>query len=265
MASRKGIFLIVLFLLFLCTDLAYGAHILEPLGTETAATPPRGRMFGQLTYAVTEPNDQASHNISAFSIEFEAGIGEKTQLNLEAETLLNNESGDNQEKGVEEISFGLKQRFLDETEMAPDSAIEVEFVPSSGFDIDERSILATIILSKNITPEILVHLNLGYRLKTGIKTAGPETIIDRDGIGIINVTPIFKAIPDKLMLMTEFNAKIDPAEDTLEIVFSPEVIFVVQTATFFNMQNMAFKFAFPIGLTNDSPDIGVQFGVSKLF
>lgn len=261
----RDIFLVVLSLFFFCIETAYGAHILEPLGTGTAATPPRGRIFGQVAYSITEPHNTAPHNISGFTIEFEAGIGERTQLNLEAETLLQDETGEGNEKGIEEISFGLKQRFLDETEMLPDSAFEVEFAPTAGFGIDERSISATLIFSKNITPQILLHLNLGYGINTEIKIEGPETITARDSFGIINVTPIFKAIPDKLMLMTEFNAKIDPGRDSSEVTLSPEAIFVIQTATFFKMQNMAFKFAFPIGLTSDSPDIGVRFGVSKLF
>lgn len=261
MASRKGIFLIASFLLFFCINLAYGAHILEPLGTEAAATPPRGRVFGQMVYSIAEPNNQASRNTSAFSVEFEAGIGEKTQLNLEAENMLQDEEGG----GIEEISFGIKHRFLDETSMLPDSAFEVGFAPSAGFGIGERSILATLILSKNIMPEILMHMNLGYGIKTGINTGGTKTIADSNGFVILKITPIYKAIPDKLMLMTELNFKIDPAEDISEVTLTPEVIFVIQTATFLKMQNMAFKFAFPIGLTSDSPDMGVRFGVSKLF
>lgn len=262
---RRQACLTVLLFLFLFSGTVHGAHILEPLGTETAATPPRGRMFGQLVYSLLDPGNQGSRNRSAFSVEFEAGIGERTQLNLESESIMSAGDGGEEGKGIEEISFGLKHRVIDETEDLPDIAFGVDFAPSSGFEISERSILATLIFSKNINPQILLHTNMGYGIKTGISETGTGANVHRDGIGVINITPIYKAIPDKLMLMTELNIDIDRGEKISEVTFSPEVIFVVQTATFLKMQNMAFKFAFPVGLTGDSPDFGVRFGVSKLF
>ena len=64
------IFTINMFAVFFLVsgDIVYAAHVLEPLGTDIAATPPRGRMFGQIedVYSRDEPDDWReikSHNI----------------------------------------------------------------------------------------------------------------------------------------------------------------------------------------------------------
>jgi hypothetical protein len=261
----------------LLTHEAIGAHILEPLGTEIASTTPRGRMFGQVVYDYSKFENGTTAKLHTGSVEFEAGIGERTQLNLEGLILLREDVGGTRENGVDELAFGVKQRFADESRSVPDTAFEVEYVPSAGLQGNGHAMAGTLILSKNLGPHFIVHLNGGYELETEreleVETgtpADPDAVaavteeVHSGATWIYNVAPMFKVIPDKLMLLAEFNGRTQVSGDS-ELVVAPEVIGVLQTDTFLTLQNVAFKLGFPFGLNDDSPDFGIRFGISSLF
>jgi len=254
---KKLIFILLILTggFFVVTDVLYAAHILEPLGTEIAATPPRGRLFGQIEYAYSNDDPDEGEEIEAHSLalEFEIGIGERTQLNLEGEILLEESHGDEEESGIEEIAFGLKHRFMDETQTLPDAAFLIEFVPGVGLKDDESEIKGSILLTKNFTNQFLTHLELGYIYET----ENEEEEIENANIFVYNIAPIYRYLPDQLLLIAELNGKSNFEEDIHQITIAPEAIYV--------MNNMAFKLAIPIGVTDDADDIGVRFGISKLF
>ena len=243
------------------------AHILEPLGTEIAATPPRGRMFGQIIYDYQRTENGTTINSHLSSVELEIGLGERTQLNLEGEILLREEiTGSPRASGIEEIGIGVKQRFLDETLLLPDAAFEVDYSPSIGLKGDAHGIKGVLILSKNLHPQFVVHLNGAYGLETGREldvTSGTDEVVNRS-TWFYNVAPMFRAIPDRLMVLAELNGRTEVSGNT-QLTIAPEVIVVIQTETFFALQNLAIKLAVPFGLNSDSPDIGVKIGLSKLF
>lgn len=95
-----------LFVLVLA-DWVFAVHILEPLGTESAATPPRARMFGQAIYDFSREKNTTKKNTHLLPVEFEIGLRERTQLNLEGEILLRQEeTSATRKSGVEEIELG---------------------------------------------------------------------------------------------------------------------------------------------------------------
>jgi hypothetical protein len=243
------------------------AHILEPVGTEIAATPPRGRMFGQVNYEYTREENGTTKTTHLLPIEFEIGLGERTQLNLEGEILLREEvTGSPRESGVEEIGIGIKHRFLDETQLLPDAAFEAEYSPSIGLKGNEHGIKGALILSKNLHPRFVVHLNGAYELETEREldvTGGTDEVVNH-ATWFYNVAPMVRVIPDRLMVLAELNGRTEVSGNTV-LTLAPEVIVVIQTETFFALQNLAFKLAVPFGLNDRSPDIGVKFGISKLF
>ncbi|MEO5657816.1 MAG: hypothetical protein ABIO65_13440 [Nitrospiria bacterium] len=256
---------------------ASAAHILEPLGTEIAATAPRGRIFGQIVYDYAKFENGTTLKTHLLPVEFEAGIGERSQLNLEGVVVLREEVGTAREHGVDELAFGLKHRFLDEGPTAPDAAFEVEYVPSAGLTGNGHALAGTLILSKNLGPRVVLHLNGGYELETERELAvelgtpsDPDAVaavteeVHNQATWIYSVAPMFKVIPDKLILLAELNGRTHASGDT-ELVLVPEIIAVVQNETVFALQNVAFKFAVLFGLNDDSPDVGFKFGISKLF
>jgi len=256
---------------------AFAAHILEPLGTEIASTTQRGRMFGQIEYDYFKFENGSTFTSHLLAVDLEAGIGERTQLNLDGVIVLREEVGTDREQGVDELAFGVKHRFMDESRTAPDMAFEVEYVPSAGLTGNGHALAGMLIVSKNVSPRFVLHLNGGYELETERELAiETGTATDPDAVAavteevhngatwIYNVAPIFKAIPDRLMLLAEFNGRTQASGDTF-LVVAPEVIAVIQSETYFALQNVAFKFAIPFGLNDDSPDIGIKFGISKLF
>jgi hypothetical protein len=259
---------------------AFGAHILEPLGTEIAATTPRGRMFGQVVYDYSKFENGTTIKTHLLPVEFELGVGERTQLNLEGVIALREEVvGAGREQGVDELAFGVKHRFWDEGRVAPDMAFEAEYVPSAGLTGNHKAVAAALILSKNVTPRFVLHLNGGYELETErevevetapIGSGGEDVVIGieeeahNEAIWFYNVAPMVKVIPDKLMVLAEFNGRTAASGNTTMVV-APEIIAVLQSETFFALQNLAFKFAVPFGLNDDSPDFGFKFGISKLF
>jgi len=256
------------------SDLVFAAHILEPLGTEIAATPPRGRMFGQAIYEYSREENGTTKNTHLLPLEFEIGVGERTQLNLEGEILLRQDETGNpgRESGVEEIAIGVKHRFMDETRVLPDAAFEAEFAPAIGLKGNEHGVKATLILSKNLHPRFVVHVNGAYELETEreleVEGAAPVDAVTEEVVNhatwFYNVAPMFRLIPDRLMLLAELNGHTHASGNT-ELTIAPEVIGVIQAETFFALQNLAFKLAVPFGLNDHSPDIGVKFGISKLF
>ena len=262
-----AVYLLLLFIVVLPGDVL-AAHILEPLGTEIAATPPRGRMFGQVTYEYSREGNGVTKTTHLLPIEFEIGLGERTQLNLDGEILLREEKSgaSSRDSGVEEIGIGIKQRFLDESQLLPDAAFEAEYAPTIGLEGNAHSMKGVLILSKNLHPQVVVHLNGGYELETEREldvTSGTNKVVNHAS-WIYNVAPMFKAIPDRLMVLAELNGRTEVSGNTV-LTLAPEVIVVIQTETFFALQNLAFKLALPFGLNADSPDIGVKIGLSKLF
>jgi len=260
-------FMIINLFVMVFADLVFAAHILEPLGTEIAATTPRGRMFGQAMYEYSREENSTTKNTHLLPIDLEIGIGEKTQLNLEGETLLREDETGNPEResGVEEIAIGVKHRFLDETRVLPDAAFEAEFAPAIGLKGNEHGVKGTLILSKNLHPRLVVHLNGAYELETEREIELPATDeVVNHATWFYNVAPMFRLIPDRLMILAELNGR-TPASGNTVLTLAPEVIAVIQTETFLALQNLALKLAVPIGLNDRSPDIGVKFGISKLF
>lgn len=253
---------------------AFGAHILEPLNTEIAATTPRGRMFGQIVYDYAKFENGTTVKTHLLPVEFEVGVGERTQLNLEGVIVLREDTAGVDESGVDELAFGVKHRFRDEGRGAPDMAFEAEYVPSAGLTGNHKAVAASLILSKNVTPRFVLHVNGGYELETEREVEGTADLVTgevslveeahNEAIWFYNVAPMFKVIPDKLMVLAEFNGRTPASGDTTMIVV-PEVIAVLQSDTFLALQNVAFKFGVPFGLNDDSPDVGIQFGISKLF
>jgi hypothetical protein len=258
---------------------AFGAHILEPLGTEIASTTARGRMFGQIVYDYSKFENGTTIKTHVLPVEFELGVGERTQLNLEGVIALREDTAGVHESGVDELAVGVKHRFLDEGRVAPDMAFEAEYVPSAGLTGNGKAVAGALILSKNVTPRFVLHLNGGYELETEreveVETApvgsGGEDVVvgiteeaHNQATWFYNVAPMIKVIPDKLMVLAEFNGRTSASGDTTMVVV-PEVIAVFQSDTNFALQNVAFKFGVPFGLNDDSPDIGFKFGISKLF
>lgn len=258
---------------------ALGAHILEPLNTEIAATTPRGRMFGQIVYDYAKFENGTTVKTHLLPVEFELGVGERTQMNLEGVIVLREDTAGVHESGVDELAFGVKHRFRDEGRVAPDMAFEAEYVPSAGLTGNHKAVAAALIFSKNVTPRFVLHVNGGYELETERETeietapvgSGGEDVVigieeeaHNEAIWFYNVAPMIKVIPDKLMVLAEFNGRTPASGDTTMVVV-PEVIAVFQSDTNFMLQNVAFKFGVPFGLTDESPDFGLQFGISKLF
>jgi hypothetical protein len=251
--------------LLIANDLIYAAHILEPLGTEIAATPPRGRMFGQIEYAYSKIDPDEGEEITSHTlpVEFEIGVGERTQLNLEAVVLLKEEEGSSEESenGIEEMAFGLKHRFLDESETLPDAAFLVEFAPAAGLKGDEAELKGTLLFTKNLTNRFLIHVETGYLHKTEreveVEGIEGEVHVENANIFVYNIVPIIRVIPDRLLLMVELNGESNFRDDIDAITIAPEAIFAIQ--------NMALKVAVPLGLTDESQDMGVRVGLSRLF
>lgn len=246
------------------------AHILEPLGTEISATPPRGRIFGQIEYAYSkiEPKNGETTTSHTLPVEFEIGVGERSQLNLEAEILLEETNGET-ENGIEEMAFGLKHRFLDETQTLPDMAFLMEFAPAAGLEGNEAELKATLLATKNLTSRFLIHLESGYLHETereievegtviGGEVSGEGIIeVENTGLFIYNIAPVFKVIPDRLLLIVELNGKSNFKSNENEVTITPEVILVVQ--------DLAIKGGVPFGLTDESQELGIHIGISKLF
>lgn len=247
---------------------ALAAHILEPLGTEIASTTPRGRMFGQVMYEYAKIENGLTTRLHLLAVDFELGLGERTQLNLAGETLLREEESGagTRESGIEEIAFGIKHRFLDESRIVPDAAFEAEFAPSIGLKGNETALTGGLILSKNLHPRLVLHLNGAYELATEreLDVAGGTDEVVNHSTWFYNLAPMIKVIPDKLMVLAEVNGRV-PGSGDAEWIVAPEVIGVIQTTTFLTLQNVAFKLAVPFGLNDNSPDIGVKVGVSTLF
>jgi len=267
--------LILFGLFFAVTHDGFAAHILEPLGTEIAATPPRGRMFGQVEYLYTQkdPDDGPKVNTHLLPLEFEIGVGERTQLNLEAAVLIEEDIEGVQGKsdGIQEMAFGLKHRFFDETETLPDAGFLVEFAPAAGLKGDEAELKTTLLFTKNLSNRFLVHLETGYLLETEreievegmVIGGGPDvegegkTKVENTHHFVYNVAPVFRLIPERLLLVAELNGESNFKTHFDDIMVRPEIILVIQ--------ELALKFAVPVGISSEADDFGFHFGISKLF
>ncbi len=76
--------IIALSIVLVWGDMLFAAHILEPLGTEIAATPPRGRTFVQVEYVYSNDDPDGGENIKshALALEFEIGVEKGHSLTL---------------------------------------------------------------------------------------------------------------------------------------------------------------------------------------
>lgn len=248
---------------FLLASDSFAAHILEPLGTEIPATPPRFRAFTQIghdyfRFRGRRGDKRIRSRESVSPLEIEVGLGERTQLNLEWEILWEEKEVEKHEDevervrvmGLEEFAFGVKHRFLDETRTVPDAALLLEYAPPVGLK-NTHEIGALLLASKNLTPWLFVPINIGYGLENNGK---------RSHLLIYNFAFMWRLIPDRLIPLVEFNGKRNFQELTHEIVAVPEVIWVPPVR-----RQMALKFGVPIGLRSDSPNWGVRAGVSILW
>lgn len=252
--------LIVLILSFMA-DVSYAAHTLEPLRTEITSTPPRGRFFLQLIYSFLRTENEEDVDEHLLPIEIEFGLGERTQLNLEAEVLIaEREGGKTEDRGIEEIAIGIKHRFFDQREFLPDMAFEIELAPVTELG-DGQAVAGTLIFSKFLGRSFIAHANVGYEFEREEEDDEAEFV----NTLFYNLALMFRAIPDRLFLVGELNAEHSFIEDgpTVDkIAFVPEFIAVPFEKTVF-----AVKIGVPIGITNGSstPDIGVTVGISMLF
>ncbi|GBD38521.1 hypothetical protein HRbin37_00772 [bacterium HR37] len=245
---------------FLFPSLSYGAHILEPLETEITSTPPRGQFFLQVLYGFlrTENGERVDEHFLPIEIEF--GLGLKTQLNLEAETLIaEKENGHTEERGVEEVAIGIKHRFLDESDFIPEMAFEIEFAPVTELG-DGQAVSGTLIFSKFIGRWFVVHANLGYGFER--KEDGEKEFVNTV---FYRAAVAFRAVPDRFFLIAELTSEhmfIEDGPTVDRVIVIPESILVP-----FERKPLAVKFGFPLGITDGSetPDFGVVGGVSVLF
>ncbi|MDX1763739.1 MAG: hypothetical protein R3231_05410 [bacterium] len=232
------------------------AHFKEPLGTEIADTPLAGRFLAHLEYDYAEgDHDDEDFRAHSMGLELEIGIGDRSQLNLEAEFALEEKEGDHVERGIDEIAFGAKHRFYDETDRLPDFAFLLEFAPGAGLSSDESEFKASILMTKNFTPAFLTHLELGYILET--ESGEHEEAAENTHLIIYNLAPMFQVIHDRLMVLVELNGESNFDDDDHAITLAPELIYEIKD-TFF-------KVAVPIGLTDEAPDIGIRVGISRFF
>ncbi|MEK7748003.1 MAG: hypothetical protein AAB300_02895 [Nitrospirota bacterium] len=254
---------IIVSLLLLTNTPVFAAHILEPIGLEIAATPPRGRMFGEIVYSSTK--EQADHEEitgKSLGLEFEVGVGEQTQLHFEAEVVIAEEQGhEPAEKGVEEIAFGVKHRFWDETPKNPDAAFLVEFAPEAGLEGNGSELKTSLLLTKHFSPRFLVHTETGYLHETERESEAvgmpTEIRVHNAGFFIYKIAPVYQVIPDRLLLMATLMGKENLKGDQNDVTLAPGVIFV--------MGNAALKLSLPFGLSEAANDNGVAFAISKLF
>ncbi len=242
-------------LLLITGDLIFAAHVLEPVGTEIAATPPRGRMFAQIEYVYSkdDPDGMVEMKTHSIGLEFEIGVGERTQLNLEIDVVVDRTMGDENTCGLNEYAVGVKHRFLDETETLPDMAFLVEVAPGTGLTNNESELKLDLLLTKNFNNKFLTHFDIGYILETEIEDDEAE----HASIVVYNIAPIYRLIPDKLLLVAELNGVSNTETRTDAISVAPEVIYVYG--------NNAIKVAVPLGLTDDADDIGFRFALSRLY
>ncbi len=253
--------IVIILTLFIIAEASHAAHFLEPLNTEIAATPSRWRFFLQAIYTFFRKENEEKIDEHLLPIEIEFGLAEKTQLNLEAEVLIaERENGETEDKGIEEIAIGLKHRFLDEKGYLPDMAFEVEFTPVTELG-DGQAVAGTLIFSKFLGRWFIAHVNLGYEFER----VEEDDEIEFSHSPFYNLALMFRAIPDRLLLVGELNSKHSFVEDgpTIdELVFVPEFIAVP-----FTKPTFALKFGVPIGLTDGSstPDFGIELGISMLF
>ena len=249
--------------LLIVNNFVEAAHILEPLRTEISQTPPRGRTFGQIEYVYSDDDPEVGKDVTEheLAVEFEIGVGERTQLNLEAEILLEEEEegSPETENGIKGIAVGLKHRFQDETGVLPDAAFLTEFAPAAGLKGNEAELKATLLLTKNFTNRFLIHLESGilYITERELEVADGETEIHNANIFIYNIAPIVRIIPDRILAVVELNGVSDFKANSNDVSIMPELILVVK--------NHAFKLGVPIGISEDAKDFGIRFAISKLF
>ncbi|MGR3178106.1 MAG: hypothetical protein ACUZ8E_08630 [Candidatus Anammoxibacter sp.] len=253
---QRIISIIISVLFITASSTSFAGHFLEPMQTEIALTPPRGNLFTSVQYNYKRFSHTTKQ--SNLTTELEYGLSERAQLNFETEFLLNDQTpnGESDERGIEEISFGLKYRFQDETELIPASAFEFEFTPSGGISDEESEFLAMLIFSKYLTPNILTHLNIGTKISTEKEeddNGNHPTTTDM----IINFSAMYKLSSERLLFGAEINGKQNFQNSVFEIVVAPEVIFTAK--------GLSFKLSTPFGITDDATDFGLNFEISKLW
>jgi hypothetical protein len=258
---------IMISLLLSTNNPVFAAHILEPLGLEIAATPPRGRMFGEIAYSTTR-KDLFDHEKTtettkkSLALEFEIGVGEKTQINLEAEIIIAQEHGDEpMEKGIEEIAVGLKHRFWDETEKSPDAAFLMEFAPAAGLLGNESEVKTSLLLTKHFSPRFLIHTETGYLHETereiAVEAGKASVHLENAGFFIYQVAPVYQVIPDRLLVLATLSGKENLKDHDNAMTLAPGMIWV--------MGNTALKLSILLGLSEAATDDGVAFAISRLF
>ena len=241
------------------------AHLMEPLETETATTVPPGRMSGHVEYLYTEHQQGSGIETTShlLPIEFEVGVGNRTQLNIEASLVLKekNDLTSETEKGIEEIAIGLKHRFIEETRMRPNAAFLVEFAPSTGLEGNSSELMGALVLSKTPWNRFPVHVEAGYIYETERETrvsgATVTTEVVSSGILIYRAAPGFQVIPDRFLLAVELTGETHLRGWINNVSIAPEFILVVGKSSL--------KLGILIGLSEEANDIGVHFGLSRLF
>ena len=241
------------------------AHLMEPLLTETAYTVPPGRLSAHIEYLFTTHKQTSETETTShlLPVEFEMGVGYKTQFNIEATLILKEKTvpGGKEEKGIEEMSFGLKHRFIEETRMRPKTAFLVEFVPSTGLEGNTSELSGALVLSKTLKKRFSIHVEGGYLYETERENRVSGTTVTTDvvnsGTMIYRVAPGFQVIPERLLLGVELTGETHLRNYINDLSIAPELILIVGKS--------ALKLRILIGLSEEANDIGVHFGLSRLF
>jgi hypothetical protein len=251
---------VVLWVFLLVSPAVHAAHLFEPLETEITQTAPEGKFFGFTGYKY-ETNGETEHELP---IEIEYGLSERTQLNLEGEILILKKEGDDEERGVKEIGFGLKHLLWGDPDPhhAPSESLleglslaaELEFAPVNRTSGDAQAFVFKLIASQVVTDKLVVHVNVGYELES--RTVNGTR--DEFNTALWRVAPMWELIHDRLYAVGELVGERDFTRDVTKISVIPELVVSP-------WPSVSFKAGMSVGLNDETADWGVRSGVSVLF
>ena len=129
--------------LFMCVGLvlyipavSLAAHFLEPIGTEIPKIAPEGRVFLQSGLILSQSDAAGGRQLDSVKapLVVEIGVGPNTQINFEADILFKAEAVVDRNlvnrDGSDELAFGLRHRFREESAHGDEMAFEIELAPS---------------------------------------------------------------------------------------------------------------------------------------
>jgi hypothetical protein len=233
---------VTLFGFLLISSPVQAAHLFEPLETESTLTAPEGRFFAFTGYTY-ETNGETEHELP---IEVEFGLTDRTQFNMEGEILILKKGGDDNERGIKEIGFGIKHLIWGDPD--PHHALsdgllerlslagELEFAPVSRVSGDAQAFSVKFIASEVVTEKLALHINMA----------------------LWRIAPMWELVHDRLYAVGELVGERNFTQDVTKVSVIPEIIMS-------SSQSMSIKVGVSMGLTSDTADWGVRSGVSVLF